>query len=71
MTADGVSDALAKVTALNSCNAGCKGDVACMQVSFLAVQNSSIADLVSCHSLTDSLTHATFTFDIQRATLET
>ena len=32
----------------------------------LAVQNSSIGDLV-----THSLTHSTFTFDIQRATLET
>ena len=45
---------------------------------FLAVQNSSIGDLVT-HWLTDSLTdsfthwltHGTFTFDIQRATLET
>ena len=33
---------------------------------FLAVQNSSIGDLV-----TDSLTHSTFTFDLQRATQET
>ena len=32
---------------------------------FLAVQNSSIGDLV-----TDSLTEGTFTFEIQRATLE-
>ena len=37
---------------------------------FLAVQNSSIGDLVT-HSLTHSLTDGTFTFDIQRATLET
>ena len=37
---------------------------------FSAVQNSSIGDLVT-HSLTDSLTHGNFTFDIQRATLET
>ena len=47
-------------------------------IVFLAVQNSSIGDLVThsltdslTHSLTDSLTHGTFTFDIQRATLET
>ena len=43
-------------------------------VEFLAVQNSSIGDLVThslTHSLTDSVTHSTFTFDIKRATLET
>ena len=34
-------------------------------LAFLAVQNSSIGDLVT-HSLTDSLTNSTFTFDIQR-----
>ena len=37
-----------------------------LRLSFLAVQNSSIGDLV-----TDWLTHSTFTFDIQRTTLET
>ena len=36
----------------------------------LAVQNSSIGDLVA-NSLTHSLTHSTFTFDTQRATPET
>ena len=36
------------------------------EVTFLAVQNSSIGDLV-----TNSLPDSTFTFDIQRATLET
>ena len=40
------------------------------QTTFLAVQNSSIGDLVT-DSLTDWLTNTTFTFDIQRATLET
>ena len=33
---------------------------------FLAVQNSSLGDLV-----TESLTDSTFTFEVQRATLET
>ena len=37
---------------------------------FLAVQNSSIGDLVT-DSVSHSLTHGTFTFDIQRATQET
>ena len=37
---------------------------------FLAVQNSSLGDLVT-HSPLGLVTHATFTFDIQRATLET
>jgi len=38
--------------------------------SFLAAQDSSIGDLVT-ESLTHWLTQSTFTFDIQRATLET
>ena len=41
---------------------------------FLAVQNSSIGDLVThwlTQSLSHSLTHSTFTFDTQRATPET
>ena len=37
---------------------------------FLAVQNSSIGDLVT-NSLTHSMAKGTFSFDIQRATLET
>ena len=37
---------------------------------FLAVQNRSIGDLVT-NSLTHSMTKGTFSFDIQKATLET